>query len=141
MVDIQHTTQIRVKYADTDAMGVVNNGRYYEYLEAARNELLRAYGIPYRELENHGVMLPLIESGMKYKSPAVYDDIVEIEARCEMVYSPRLTITYKLRVGDKLLGTGTTVHVFTDKKTFRPVRPPKMFVDSFTSERISERNK
>ncbi|MBK7981513.1 MAG: acyl-CoA thioesterase [Ignavibacteriae bacterium] len=73
---LSHTTSIRVRYADTDKMQFVYNGKYLEYFEVGRTELLRSCGLAYSELEKIGYQLPLIEAGLKYKMPAYYDDVL-----------------------------------------------------------------
>ncbi len=129
---LKHTSTIRVKYADTDAMGIVYNGRYLEYFEYGRTELLRAHGLPYSYVEKQGYQLPLLEAFVKYKTPAVYDDLIEVEATVETLYSPKIHIDYNLRRQSDgvIIATGHTEHVFIKKGTIKPVRPPKFYIDA-----------
>lgn len=127
--NISHTTQIRVRYADTDKMQIVYNGKYFEYFEVGRTELLRSLGLPYAELERTGVRLPVIEAHARYKSGATYDEVLEIECWLELPYAAKITLHYRVRrQGDSAVcAEGYTVHAFQDTTTLKPVRPPKAF--------------
>ena len=121
---------LRVKYADTDKMQFVYYGRYFEYFEAARNEMLREIGFEYKTLESLGVMLPVVAAHADYFSPAYYDDLLTIESRIEKVENVRLTISYELfeKNARKKLVAGYTTHAFI-KPTGRPTRPPQELLD------------
>lgn len=120
---IENTTEIRVIYADTDAMGVVYHTNYIKWFEVGRCELLRNIGYPYAQLEQEGIMLPLAECSCKYKVPAVYDDILEIKAAISEIKAATITIEYVIRRKEtgELLVTGMTKHAVTDKK-FKLIR-------------------
>lgn len=126
---IKSETQVRVLYAHTDNMGIVNNGRYLEYFEAGRNTLLRDIGYPYTELEKLQYGLPVIEAHANYISTAKYDDIVTIRASLDEMPGVRVRINYELFVGERLIVKGYTVHSFINLNTMKPVRPPKDFVE------------
>ncbi|PKL87020.1 MAG: acyl-CoA thioesterase [Ignavibacteriae bacterium HGW-Ignavibacteriae-2] len=129
---VKSTTLIRVRYAETDKMQFVYNGKYFEYFEVGRAELLRDYGLSYYEVENRGYQLPLIEAGIKYKSPAFYDDILEVEAKLLELNSPKLHIEYaiKRQSDGQLIAEGFTDHVFINIETKKAVRPPKFYLDT-----------
>ncbi len=129
---LKHTSIIRVKYADTDAMGIVYNGRYLEYFEVGRTELLRAHGLPYSQVENAGYQLPLLEAYVRYKIPARYDDLIEVEAAVDKLYSSKIHIDYVLRrqATGEILATGHTEHVFIKKGSIKPVRPPAFYLNA-----------
>lgn len=129
---LSHTTTIRVRYADTDQMGIVYYAKYLEYFEVARTEFLRMMGLPYRSLEESGYMLPVADASVKYFKGATYDDDLLVTASLEPQNSPRLPITYTIRRAsdDALIAEGSTTLVFTDKHTSRPVRPPKQYLDA-----------
>ena len=131
---IKHTTNIRVRYADTDKMQFVYNGKYLEYFEVGRTELLRKVGLPYSEVEKAGYQLPLIEAGIKYFSPAVYDDILEVEARVSEVHSPKVHIDYRITrsEGEELIAEGFTTHAFIKVDSKKAARPPKIYIDALT---------
>ena len=129
---ITNKTTIRVRYADTDKMQFVYNGKYLEYFEVGRAELLRAYGLPYSQIEKQGYQLPLIEAGLKYYKPATYDDIIEIEARYSNLLSAKLKIEYKIRIlgSEEIIVEGFTEHIFMNAETKKAVRPPKFYIDA-----------
>ncbi|MCX6171115.1 MAG: thioesterase family protein [Ignavibacteriales bacterium] len=131
---LTHTTEIRVRYADTDKMQFVYNGKYLEYFEVGRTELLRAAGLAYSEVEKDGYQLPLIEAGLKYFNPAVYDDILQIQATVKVLHSPKVHIEYivKRKGSDELIAEGFTTHVFIRLDTKKAVRPPKIYVEALT---------
>lgn len=124
-------TNIRVRYADTDKMQFVYNGKYLEYFEVGRTELLRNCGLPYSEIEKIGYQLPLIEAGVKYFKPAVYDDLLEIEAVVNDIFSAKLTIEYTIRRAGtgEIITRGFTTHMFIKVDTKKAVRPPQFYVD------------
>jgi acyl-CoA thioester hydrolase len=93
---LQHTSTIRVRYAETDQMRVVYNGEYLTYFEVGRTEALRAFGLPYTELEKEGYLLPVIEANIQYKSPAFYDDVLEITACLSSQITATITISYTI---------------------------------------------
>ena len=128
---LEHTTQLRVRYADTDKMEFVYNGKYLEYFEVGRTEFLRHIGLPYSEVEKAGFQLPLIEAGLKYKSPAVYDDLLDIKVILSPPNQAKVYIEYKIfRNGtNELICEGFTSHIFIHAETKRPTRPPKIYVE------------
>jgi len=91
------TIDYRVPYADTDQMGVVYYGNYLTFFERARNELMRACGFTYRECEASGFMLPVIHAEVDYRSPARYDDLLEISAFVRAQRGVRLEIGCEVR--------------------------------------------
>ena len=124
------TIEYRVPYADTDQMGVVYYANYLEFFERSRNELMRACGYTYRECEADGVMLPVTHAEVDYRSPARYDDILEITAWVKMLKGVRIEIACEVRRKgeEQLLVSGFTRHCFVSTKTFRPVSPPERFL-------------
>ena len=124
---LAHRSQIEVRYAETDMMGVVYHGSYLPWLEVARTAMLAAEGLPYRQLEAAGYFLPVIKVNLRYQRPARYADVITIEAVIREKPGVRLRIDYQLFRNDELIATGHTVHVFIDKAG-RPLRPPEMFV-------------
>ncbi len=127
---ITHTTTVRVRYADTDKMGIVYNGKYLEYFEVGRTELLRSTGLPYSELEKSGYQLPLIQAHVNYKKPAAYDDLLEIKAVVSELRSAKVHIDYEItKNGEKeLIATGYTDHMFINAETKRPTKPPEQYL-------------
>jgi len=124
---IQSRTEVTVRYAETDMMGVVYHGSYLPWFEIGRTTLLKQQGLPYRQLEADGFRLPVLEVSVKYLRPAVYDDTVTIITTMRERPLMRIRLEYEVRRGDELLATGSTVHAFIDR-TGRPVRPPPAFI-------------
>lgn len=131
---LTNTTEIRVRYADTDKMQFVYNGKYLEYFEVGRTELLRSAGLAYSDVEKSGYQLPLIEAGLKYFNPAVYDDVLQVQAIVKELHSPKVHIEYivKRKGSEELIAEGFTTHVFIRIDTKKAVRPPKVYVDALT---------
>lgn len=127
----KHTTTIRVRYADTDKMQFVYNGKYLEYFEVGRTELLRFAGLAYTEIEKEGYQLPLREAGLKYKKPAVYDDLLDVEATVEKLYSAEVYISYRITRSstNDLIAEGFTSHMFIHEASKKPTKPPKIYID------------
>jgi acyl-CoA thioester hydrolase len=129
---LEHATEIRVRYADTDQMGMVYYGKYLEYFEVARTELLRACGLPYAEIETAGFWLPVSDANIKYLRSARYDDLLRIIAKMPATISPRLAITYEvyLDATNELIAEGATTLVFVSSATGKPTRPPQFYRDA-----------
>ncbi len=120
--------QVRVRYAETDNMGYVYYGNYAAYYEVARTEMLRSTGISYKELEEMGVMLPVIELHCNYIKPAKYDDLISINIYIREKPGIRIKFEYELfNEEGELLNTGSTQLVFVDMERNRPCRPPAIF--------------
>ena len=128
------TMQYRVPYADTDQMGVVYYGNYLTLFERARNELMRDCGYTYRECEADGVMLPVIHAEVDYKSPARYDDLLEITAFVSRLKGIRLEISCEVRrTGQQdVLASGSTRHCIVSAETFRPMQAPARLADALS---------
>ncbi|MEO8398505.1 MAG: thioesterase family protein [Ignavibacteriaceae bacterium] len=128
---LENKTEIRVRYADTDQMQFVYNGKYLEYFEVGRTEMLRSIGFPYKILEDMNYQLPLLESFVKYISPARYDDLLIIEAFVNEMPSFKIHINYKITIKGKniLAAEGYTLHVFIKKDSKKAVRLPEIFIE------------
>lgn len=121
-----HKTNLRVRYAETDQMGVVHHGNYAEYLELARIEWMEQFGISYKNMEKNGIMLPVYEMNFKFKKPAHFDDILSIETSLREAPSIRIIFDYKIRNQEgKLLTTASTTLVFMNAKTKQPISCPE----------------
>jgi acyl-CoA thioester hydrolase len=129
VIKLSHKHKIRVRYADTDKMGIVYNGNYFTFFEVGRTELMRSHGLSYKELEKEGYYLPLVESHAKYITPALYDDELDVEATLCFEKKATLKFDYNIYRGDTIISQGYTVHSFMNQETMRPVRPPKSFID------------
>ncbi|HEY9249451.1 MAG TPA: thioesterase family protein [Rariglobus sp.] len=123
---ITSRASVSVRYAETDMMGVVYHGSYLPWLEIGRTTLLKEHGLPYRELEADGFLLPVLEVGLRYLRPARYDDTVAITTFLREKPTLRIRMEYELHRGGDLLATAFTVHAFIDRAG-KPVRPPAAF--------------
>jgi len=128
---LSHTTTLRVRYADTDKMGIVYYAKYLEYFEVARTEMLRSLGLPYREIEEKGYELPVASASIKYYKGAGYDDELLIVASLTPKLSPRVEIHYEVKRTDgELIAEGETTLVFVDRATGKPTRAPQFYLDA-----------
>ncbi|PYR13944.1 MAG: acyl-CoA thioesterase [Acidobacteria bacterium] len=125
MITSRSISRVRVRYAETDTMGVVYYANYLVWFEVARTDLLRHSGWSYREMEVEGFSLPVIEAHCEYKQPARYDDEVEVRSGGDLISPIRVRFTYEIvRPADKaLLAIGHTVHASLDRAG-RPRRLP-----------------
>lgn len=116
---------VRVRYAETDKMGVVYYANYFVWFEVGRADLLRSLGWTYREMEHAGIALPVIEAHCDYRRPARYDDEIEIRTRGRMLSPIRMEFTYEVsRRGDEtVVASGRTVHAALDAAG-KPCRLP-----------------
>src|SRR5438105_3963445 len=104
----RHRETVRVRYADTDQMGVVYYANYLRYFEVARAEWLREGGLPYRAVEEEGAMLPVIEAHVRYLAPARYDDLLAIDCGPSEVRHASARFAYEVRRDGRLLAEGWT---------------------------------
>jgi len=119
---------IRVRYQETDQMGVVYHANYFTWFESARIELLDQLGWPYREMEEAGYLLPVLGCEASFIKPAQFDDRLQVRAFIRKHISARIEISYEVNRLETLLALGKTTHAFVDKKG-KLIRPPKTFVD------------
>lgn len=119
-------TKVRVRYAETDKMGVVYYGNYAMYYEVGRTEALRQIGITYRSLEENGVMMPVISMSCRYIKSALYDDELTIRTKMHEITGVRVNIEYEiLNEAGELINTGDTTLVFVDMQTNKLTRCPE----------------
>lgn len=123
-------TNIRVRYGETDQMGVVYHANYAVYFEIGRTEWLRQFGLSYSGMEAKGIMLPVISLCINYKNSARYDDMLKVKTKLKKMPSASIEFEYELRNdSDELLATGSTKLAFVDMKRNRPTRCPKYLLD------------
>lgn len=128
---ISFTSDIRVRYAETDGMRIVYHGNYLIYFEQARTELLRSIGLPYAKIEALGLFIIVIEAHVHYRRSAVYDDLLHVKAMVKEMPTNKIRIDYEIRRNheQEIVVDGYTLHTFLNPQTNRPARPPKEFVD------------
>ena len=113
-VNREHVTEIRVRYVETDAMGVLHHSQHLIYFEIGRTEALRAGGGSYAAVEQAGRFLVVVEAGVKYHAPAKYDDLLTLTTRVARVTPAKLEHAYELKRGGTVLATGRTVLACVD---------------------------
>lgn len=106
---------IRVRYSETDMMGIVHHSRYYPWFEIGRTDFIRQIGMSYSEMEKQGILLPLIETHAKYILPLRYDDELRLITRLSKLGAACCEFSYEIYKGDELCCTGRTLHAITDK--------------------------
>lgn len=127
---VKHTSKLRVRYSETDQMGIVYYGNYAQYFEVARVEFLRELGFVYKELEDSGVIMPVVRYETDYKFPAKYDEELSIVTTLNTVPTSKITFDYEVFNPDrKLVCTAKVILVFLNKDTFRPQRAPENLVE------------
>lgn len=135
-----HETELIVRYAETDQMGIVHHSNYAIWFEAARTEYIKSLGISYTEIEEHGLMLPLKALHCEFIKPAKYEDRVKILTRIKEYNGIRLSFSYNVlnEEDGSLLAKGETEHVWTDK-SLRPcnLKKKNMKINSLILENIS----
>jgi acyl-CoA thioester hydrolase len=126
MVGARSVSRVRVRYAETDKMGVVYYANYFVWFEVARADLLRSHGWSYREMEEQGISLPVIEAECQYHRPAKYDDELEVRAEGRLMSPVRMEFTYEVvRCEDQAVAaSGRTMHAALDRAG-KPCRLPE----------------
>ncbi|MFD2287566.1 YbgC/FadM family acyl-CoA thioesterase [Pedobacter petrophilus] len=126
-----HETKVKVRYAETDQMGIVHHANYALYYEIARTECFEASsGITYESMEADGVMLPLLELQCKYLKPAFYNQVLTVKCLVKELPTVRLNVEYEIyNEEEQLINIGKTTLVFVDKSTRKPCQPPAIFMD------------
>ena len=127
----EYTHEHRVRYRESDPMGIVYHAHYIDYFEVARTEALRQAGLAYKSLEDNGVLMPVVDLSVVYKQPARYDDLLLIRTRVTLSEtSTRLRFDYDVfRKGEEdVLVTGQVTLCFYDRQTGRPIRAPERIV-------------
>lgn len=133
----KNETKIRVRYGETDQMGVVYHANYATYFEVGRTEWLRQYGLTYKSMEESGIMLPVISLEIKYKNSAKYDDDLTVVTSIKNLPKARIEFDYELLNAKKeLLATGNTVLVFVDMEKNRPTRCPDYLMKKLTENTL-----
>lgn len=127
------TTTVRVRYAETDVMGVAYHANYFVWFEVGRTDLLRTLGWSYREMEDAGVLLPVIEASCQYRRPARYDDELEIRTEGRVTSPVRMEFAYDVTVKGQTgsIAVGRTEHAALGKNG-RPCRLPSRITGAFS---------
>lgn len=132
---LSYEYKTRVRYKDTDQMGIMHHSNYIVIYEMARTEWLREMGLPYAEFERRGVMSPIIEVKSKYRYPAFYDEVLTVKLTMEELPAARLVIGSEVyNEQGKLINTGEVTLGFMHADTRRPCRAPEWFIEKLNEE-------
>ena len=126
----EHEFKVRVRYSETDQMGVVYHGNYAQYFEMGRVEWLRNLGISYKWMEENGIMLPVVSLTINYKKPARYDDLLNVKTIFIKQTSVKIEFGYEIyNENEELLTIANSILVFVDMKSGRPRHPPEYVME------------
>ncbi len=132
---IEYTHTLRSRYGETDRMGYVYYGRYLEYFEVARTEMIRSYGTSYREMEDSGILLPVTHAELDYKAPITYDEEMFIKVMVFEIPTVRLQTFYEVTTpnSDEVHVYGEVSLCFMNADSRKPCRAPDSFIQSLES--------
>ncbi len=120
-----HETFVKIRYSETDQMGVVHHGNYAQYLELARIEWLAQFGVSYKEMEKGGIMLPVYAMEFKFIKPATFDEVLKIETTLKAIPGVRIEFSYTIfNSENEVITKASTVLVFMDAHSKKPIRCP-----------------
>jgi acyl-CoA thioester hydrolase len=124
-----HETQIRVRYAETDRMGYSYYGNYPTYYEVGRTEFIRELGLSYKQLEDDGYLLPIVNMSIKYIKPALYDDLLTVRTYYKKFHTIKVEFEYEIiNQNHELINTGQTLLAFVNSKTRKPTQAPEYYL-------------
>lgn len=127
---IQHATDIRIRYGETDQMGVAYYGNYPLFYEVGRTELIRKSGFSYKELENRGIYLPVIELNVQYIKPVFYDELITVVTYLNELPGVKIKFDYEIyNKNQDLTNKGSTILAFINTETGKPCKAPSFFMD------------
>ena len=125
-----HKVEVRVRYGETDQMGVVYHGSYVPYFEIGRVEWLRNKGVSYKLMEESGIALPIVSMHLNYKKPARYDDLLTVHTKLKKYSGVKIEFDCEIRnENQELLTTAHFILVFIDIKTGKPTQPPEYLLE------------
>ncbi len=127
---MEHISEIEVRYAETDQMGIAHHSCYAVWFEVARTDFIKSLGIPYTEVENRGLIFPLTFLECKYKTAALYEDKLQIHAKLTKLTPVRLEFSYDVVRDGKVIATGKTGHGMVSKD-LKPMNVKKVFPDLY----------
>lgn len=124
---------VRVRFAETDAQGIVHNSNYFVWFEVARVEHLERYAGGYQRLRDLGIEALVLETHIRYLQPAKFDDRLKIHARCVDIKGARFRYEYAIERDGEVIANGWTAHATVDAKSFRPTRVPSWLIESLSA--------
>ena len=127
--------EVRVRYGETDQMGVVYHGSYVPYFEIGRVEWLRSKGVSYKDMEKDGFALPIVSMHLNFKKPARYDDLLTIHTKLKNYSGVKIEFDCEIRnENEELLTTAHFILVFVDVNSGKPISPPQYILDVINAE-------
>jgi acyl-CoA thioester hydrolase len=130
---------VRVRFAETDAQGVAHNSAYTVWFELARVEYLRRHAGGYQRLRDLGIEAFVLESHVRHREPARFDEALVVRTRCHDVRGARFRFDYVVERDGTVIADGWTSHATVDADTFRPTRVPRWLADAIVSAEASSR--
>ncbi len=128
-------TNIRIRYSETDRMGYLHHANYLNYFEIGRTEMLRNMGMTYKNMEDEGILLPVLSVNVNYNAPSYYDDILTVKTY--MRQKPGIKVFFEYEIyneNSELICTGNSTLVFIDAASRKPRRPPHYFMEKIATE-------
>jgi len=125
---IKTESKVRVRYVETDAMGIAHHANYIIWFELARIEMMTQLGLPYKDLEAEGALMPVLEIHTEMRKPSYFDDELTIKITISSPPKVKLWVHYEVYREGKVIATGKTLHAFMNRAG-RPIKPPKSFQD------------
>ena len=125
---IQNTITFRVRYAETDKMGIAHHSSYLLWFEMARIELMRSIGLSYAQIEKDGYLMPVLEMHVKYKRAVTFDQLLHITASIEQKPKARLTYNYIILDGENVICEAHSIHGYMNLKN-KAIKPPRVFLN------------
>ncbi len=136
---LENRMQFRVRYVETDQMGIAHHSNYFAWFECGRAELMRDLGYTYAEMEKEGILMPIVEVHCKYIRPAHYDDLLELRTIVNGLPKARIKLSYvitRVETGEKIAEGDTTLAFLNENR--KPIRAPKKFFNVL-KENIKEK--
>ena len=127
-----HFIDVKVRYSETDQMGLVHHGSYINYFEEARIAWISNLGFSYSEMEKSGIILPVSKLNVSYLRPAYFDDDLLVSVEIAELPTSRLIFNYTIKKEEEVIVTGTTVLAFLNKETKKPVKCPDYMLEKVT---------
>jgi len=131
------STDVKVRFAETDAQGIAHNSNYFVWFEVARVEYLEQYTGGYQRLRDLGIEAVVLETHVRYLEPARFDDRLTVHARCVDVRGARFRYEYAIERGGAVIADGWTAHATVDAETFRPTRVPSWLTEAIAAAESS----
>ena len=136
-MDFGFATEVKVRFAETDAQGIAHHAVYLVWFEVARIEYLARFRGGYPELQAEGIEALTLEASVRYRAPARFDDTLAINARCSEVRGARFRFDYLVERDGEFIADGSTGHACADARTLRPTRVPEWLVEAIANEKRS----